>query len=218
VTCPRMEALLPMSPERLESLSSLPPPDASVPSALSQPTPAYPAKIERVSPARLPAATLPAPTLPSTLQESVPNSQESHVSSSSKGSDFLRLASESSNASPQSAESTSPHSLHGPFTQTVNRVQRPLTPDIHHVSKSSSDGAQSNSVSPTAVDAQHLKHGSKRTASGAVKSTTNAYLSNSPPYHQQQPNLSAFGGERNPIRIAEVSFLVFLAHTHANHS
>jgi hypothetical protein len=218
VTCPRMEALLPMSAERFESLSSLPPPEAPVQSAVSQPTPAYPAKLERVSPARLPAAPFPAQALPPSLQEFVPNSQESHVSSSSKGSDFPRLASESSNASQQSAESTSPHSLHGPFTQTVNRVPRPLTPDVHHVSNSGSESAPSNSVSPMAVDSAHLKHGSKRTASGAVKPTMNAPLSNSPPYYQQQPNASAFSRERNPTRIAEVRRLIILVHTQTNRS
>jgi hypothetical protein len=210
-----------MSPEQIGSLSSLPPLVSSDQGALSQMT--YPAKLEpkRVSPARVAAASHSSPALSSNPNESVPNSQETHISSSSKGSVIPRLPSDSSslsNASLPSTESTSPHSLHHKsFSQTVNgaqRFQRPVTPEAHNASKSGFDGAHSSSTSPISVDSPHLKHGSKRTASGAVKLTPNAPATSGPRYYYHQPDPSSLGRAKNPNRIAEVRHLPTLADQH----
>lgn len=195
-----------MSHERIESLS--------FPAALtssdgpSQATPPYPAK--RVdSSARVPTA------FSANLNDSAPNSQDSHVSSSSKGSTLAQqLTSDSSNVSnvslPDTAESTSPLSLNGPFSQGLNEAQleaarRPLTPDIRHGSHTGgSDGTASISVSPSSVDSSHLKQGSKRTASGAVKPSVHG-LATGPLYTPQSRNSDSYGRERNPRRISEAS-------------
>lgn len=112
--------------------------------------------------------------------DSVPNSQDTHLSYSSKTSGVSQSSSDSSSLSDASynTSSTSPVSLKATLGQAVatalepplSHVQRPTTPETQNALKDSvSEGASSLSTSPISVGSQTLKQGSKRTASGAVK-------------------------------------------------
>jgi hypothetical protein len=111
--------------------------------------------------------------------ESAPNSQDTHVSSSSKANGHSQLASDSSSLSNFSYDtsSTSPISLKASLAQNVaslqpptSQIERPVTPEVRNVLKdSASEGTSSVSTSPMSVGSHALKQGSKRTASGAVK-------------------------------------------------
>jgi len=201
-----------MSQERIDSLSSHSSDDPSI----SQAT-AYPAK--RVESARLAAA------LPTTVVfDSAPNSQESHFSASSKGSGFARLASDSSdlsNISIPDTESTSPVSLYAPFNQRTQEIhlqqaQRPLTPEVRNSEHGGSEPGTSNSASPVSVDSQHLKQGSKRMASGAVKPSVVGVFSG--PLYSHAADSNSLGKGRNPSRVTEVGQTLYSVHCRpANH-
>lgn len=116
------------------------------------------------------------------LDASPPNSQDTHVASSSKASGHPQLASDSSSlsSSSQDTSSTSPISLKAHPVQKVASLQpppsqivRPVTPEVRNaIRDSSSERVSSVSTSPVSVGSQSLKQGSKRTASGAVKPPT----------------------------------------------
>lgn len=194
-----MEVPLPMSHERIESLSSLTSPVAS--EARDAQATSYPAK--RVQGKWLPAAE---ETLPSTNpDDEAPNSQESHVSSSSKGNGVAKFASDSSsnlsNPSLPDSDGASPVNLTGPFSakedgQHLRERRRPLTPEVSTGDKADSQ-TTSQSTSPMSVDSLGLKHGSKRTASGSVKPSAGAYL-------QAYPDSRSWSTERTSKRISEV--------------
>ena len=128
------------------------------------------------------------------------------------------MASDSSSLSNSSYDtsSTSPISLKASLAQKVaslqppsSQIERPVTPEIRNALKdSASEGASSVSTSPMSVDSQTLKHGSKRTASGAVKPPMNMMESTSVVEYSRHttPKLDA-SRARSSSRAAEVGIL-----------
>ncbi|KAF2435479.1 hypothetical protein EJ08DRAFT_339765 [Tothia fuscella] len=200
-----MEEPNPMPHQRIESLSSLTTPNSSDArggggGADAQAT-SDPAK--RVQEKRFPAAQTASST---NLDDEAPNSQGSHVTSSSRASGVGKLPSESSNLSNLSlplTDDSSPLGLVGPFSQKshgehLQTGQRPLTPEVNNGDRSGSQGT-SQSTSPISVDSRGLmRQGSKRTASGVVKPSTGSYS-------VQSQELRSLGTETNPKRISEIS-------------
>jgi len=199
---PRMETLNAMSHPGIESFSAFHTPGSSS-DPLSHA--AYPAS-ERVS---TPLQRVEPPT---NLNESIPNSQDTHISSSSKASAVSQLASDSSSLSNASFDtsSTSPISLKAPLVQnssylpTPLQIARPTTPEVRNALRDgSSEVVSSDSTSPMSMDSQQLKQGSKRTASGAVKGPAvgSGSLSEHP---GQSSHLEGAGRARSSSRAAEV--------------
>jgi len=110
------------------------------------------------------------------------DSQESIISNSSFSSKPLGLFSSSnvSTATVQTVDSdltspTSPEKLHGIAKEAIDfqlpQLPRPHTPGLSNGSKEAgSEQVSSASTSPMSVEAPRLNKGSKRTASGAIKS------------------------------------------------
>ncbi|KAF2837266.1 hypothetical protein M501DRAFT_995838 [Patellaria atrata CBS 101060] len=148
------------------------------------------------------------------------NSQESYISTSSSNSSIPQLFPSSSNISTVSAPDTelaSPSSVSMPSSQSQQEKAspksqkffnedrggqaRPLTPRIDTEMKDGVDVADVN-PSPMVVDTPVLAQGSKRTASGAIKSS----VLNPFPTALSAPRHSRIGStEMGPNRIVELS-------------
>jgi hypothetical protein len=192
-----------MSHERIESLSSLNTPTSSE-ARVAQAT-SYPAK--RVPEKRLPASEEAASS--TNLDDEAPNSQESHVSSSSKASGVAKFDSDSSNLSNLSlpdSDGASPVELIGPFSRRddeghFQKGQRLLTPERNNGDKEHSQ-TTSQSTSPMSVDSEGLNHASKRTASGTIKAPVSVFS-------QQIQDPRRIGAEKDTKRISEVNHTLF---------
>ena len=139
---------------------------------------------------------------PSQHDPSLLNSQVSTISTSSLPGLLLRI----STATVQSndtdlASPTSPERLNSISKQAIEarrvQIQRPHTPGVGNSSKdTSSEQVSSTSTSPMSVDTPHLNKGSKRTASGAIKSSVKV---------QSTTETASNQGAASPREIAQVS-------------
>lgn len=145
-----METLSPMSHlyTRLDQPPTTPSPE------LAQYTAAYPTTHD--------AQAIASAALATQLSASSNNSQTSQVHDAVVP---PTLGSGSSNASQESfhTDSTSPKSVRG----VVGTLQRPYTPDQRFI------GIVKAETSPVSASESHIRHGAKRTASGAVKAPAN---------------------------------------------